>query len=159
MNNFFSLAQEIIEKLQASGKTLAVAESCTGGLLCNAFTDIPGASKVFMGGIVCYSNTAKEQVLHVPNAIIQQHGAVSAECSIALTKAVAEKFHSDYALSVTGFAGPDTGDINNPTGTIFIGLYHRQQSPSWRKLNLQGNRLSIKAQAVNACLNWLSREL
>ena len=83
---------------------MAVAESCTGGLLGNAFTDIPGASKVFQG-VICYANEVKISQVSVPEEIIDQHGAVSSECAIAMASGVAENLSSDYGLSITGFAG------------------------------------------------------
>ena len=109
-----SLAQVIFQKLREKQKTLAVAESCTGGLLGNAFTDIAGASKVFHGGIICYANAVKISQVSVPEEIIDQHGAVSGECAIAMASGVAENLSSDYGLSITGFAGPEGGNKENP---------------------------------------------
>lgn len=152
------LGLNVLRRLRANGRTLAVAESCTGGLLASTFTDIPGASKVFLGGIVCYANDAKVQLLDVPDAIIQQHGAVSAECAVAMATGVAERFDSDYALSITGFAGPEGGTLEQPVGTVFLGLScphgvwaHRVVSP--------GNRIAVKERAVVTALDWLRRKL
>lgn len=153
-----SLARIVCQELRRRNRTLSVAESCTGGLLANAFTDIPGASKVFSGGVVCYTNDAKMNMLDVPESIIQQHGAVSAESAIAMVTGAAERFGSDYALSVTGFAGPGGGTRSNPVGTIYIGYY----SPSgiWsKKLVAPGERLQVKARAVNSALDWMRRKL
>lgn len=153
-----SLAELVLNQLRELGKTLAVAESCTGGLLSNAFTDIPGASKSFAGGVVCYTNDVKVQMLGVPESIIQQHGSVSAECAAALATGAAEHFFSDYALSITGFAGPAGGTPENPVGTIFLGYF----SPVgvWsRKVVYPGSRLAVKARAVHAALDWINRNL
>lgn len=152
------LGKLVLGQLRTLGKTLAVAESCTGGMLSNAFTDIPGASKVFKGGVVCYANSAKTDMLDVPEEIIQQHGAVSAECAVALATGAAERFGADYALSVTGFAGPGGGSEDNPVGTIYLG-YHSPVGVWSRKLVYNGNRLQVKKRAVNASLDWMRRKL
>ncbi len=122
----------------------------------NAFTDIPGVSKVFQGGVVCYANEVKILQLGVPEEIIEQHGAVSGECAIAMASGVAENLSSDYGLSITGFAGPEGGTKENPVGTIHIGIH----SPYgiWAKsVRYLGGRLDVKARAVNAALDWMRR--
>jgi len=153
-----SLAQVVLDQVRSMEKTLALAESCTGGLLASAFTDLAGASKAFLGGVVCYKNDIKVQMLDVPESILLQHGAVSAETAVAMVMGVAERFDCDYALSVTGFAGPGGGTPENPVGTIYIGYY----SPLgvWsRKLVYPGERLAVKARAVNAALDFMRRNL
>ena len=153
------LAQLVLSQLRALGKTLAVAESCTGGLLSNAFTDIPGASKVFAGGVVCFTNDAKVQILDVPEAILQQHGAVSAECACALAIGAAERFSADYALSVTGFVGRAGGTEENPIGTVFVGYYSpvgRWSKPPFR---YSGDRMAIKSRAVTGAIDTMRRKL
>ncbi len=152
------LAKIIFDHLRAHEKTLSVAESCTGGLLANAFTDIPGASKVFAGGVVCYNNDAKMELLDVPECLLQQHGAVSAECAIAMAVGAAERFSSDYALSVTGFAGPSGGTPDNPVGTIYIGYYSPCGAWSVRMV-YPGERVAIKTRAVNRALDVMRRKL
>lgn len=153
-----SLAEIVLEELRARPATLAVAESCTGGLLANAFTDIPGASKIFLGGVVSYSNDAKVSLLDVPESILDQHGAVSAETAVAMVTGMAERLGADYALSVTGFAGPDGGTTALPVGTVFLG-YSSPNGVWSRKLFFTGDRLTIKARAVNAALDWMRRKL
>jgi nicotinamide-nucleotide amidase len=153
-----SVAKVCADLLRAQERTLAVAESATGGLLAHSFTDICGASKFFAGGCVCYSNDSKMQLLEVPEDILLQHGAVSAENAVAMAAGAAEKLAADYALAVTGFAGPCGGTAENPVGTIFIALY----SPGgvWSKrLCYPGPRPTVKVRAVNAALDWLRREL
>lgn len=152
------VAQLILGRLRVLGKTLAVAESCTGGLLANSFTDIPGASKSFVGGAVCYTNNAKIEMLGVPESIVQQHGTVSAECAVALATAAAKRFSADYALSATGFAGPGGGTKENPVGTVFLGYYSHVGVWSQR-LTLPGPRLNIKGRAVSSALDWMRRKL
>jgi nicotinamide-nucleotide amidase len=153
-----SLAKVVFHELRALDRTLAVAESCTGGLLCDAFTNIAGASKVFAGGVVCYSNDVKVAKVGVPESIIEQHGAVSAECAVAMASGIAERLSTDHGLSVTGFAGPDGGDARNPVGTIHIG-YHSPVGAWCKSVRYAGGRLDVKARAVAAALDWLRRKL
>ncbi|WP_309384902.1 CinA family nicotinamide mononucleotide deamidase-related protein [Cerasicoccus frondis] len=152
------LAKSIFNFLRAHERTLAVAESCTGGLLANAFTDIPGASKVFAGGIVCYSNESKMELLGVPECIILQHGAVSAECAVAMADGAAERLGTDYALSVTGFAGPCGGTPENPVGTVYIG-YHSPVGTWCIRMVHPGERGAVKVRAVNRALDIMRRKL
>lgn len=153
-----SMADVISRELRALDRTLAVAESCTGGSLADAFTDLPGASKVFHGGIVCYTNDAKVSLLEIPECILDQHGAVSPECAVALASAAAEKFSAEHGLSITGFAGPGGGNQENPVGTIHIG-YHSPIGAWCKSVRYTGGRLDVKARAVNAALDWMRRKL
>ncbi|MEY4272299.1 MAG: hypothetical protein RL250_1165, partial [Verrucomicrobiota bacterium] len=152
------LATIVVEQLRSLEKTVALAESCTGGLLADAFTDVPGASKVFAGSAVCYSNDAKMNILGVPECLLAQHGAVSAECAAAMATAAAEKFGSDYALAVTGYAGPGGGTDADPVGTVYLGYV----SPTgvWsRRVHLPGDRAQVKLRAVNTALDLMRRKL
>jgi nicotinamide-nucleotide amidase len=146
----------ILHQLRRLGKTLAVAESCTGGLLAGRFTDSAGSSKVFMGGVVCYRNEVKESLLDIPGCLLEQHGAVSAECAVAMATAAAEKLEADYALSVTGYAGPEGG--REPAGTVYIG-YHSPVGVWAHKTVLAGNRPQVRERAVNAALDLIRRKL
>lgn len=153
-----SLAKVCADMLRGADRMLAVAETATGGMLANSFTDLPGATKFFAGGAVCYSNQSKMQLLDVPEEILMQHGAVSAENAVAMAAGAAEKLGADYGLAITGFAGPCGGTCENPVGTIFLALY----SPFgvWSKrLRYPGPRQTVKRRAVNAALDWLRREL
>lgn len=154
------LAEVITRQLRATGRTVSVAESCTGGLLSSAFAEIPGVSKAFRGGVVCYNNDLKQDLLGVPEDMILQHGAVSAEVAVALAAGAQECMGSDYALSVTGYAGPEGGGMSSsvPVGTIFIGF----ASPDgvWsRKVFLNGIRQHIRERAVVLALDWMRRKL
>ena len=153
-----SLAEVVQRELRALGRTLGVAESCTGGLLSDAFTNIPGASKSFVGGIVCYTNDVKIAQLGVPESLLAQHGAVSAECAIAMASGVAEHLSTDYGLSITGFAGPGGGNQENPVGTIHIG-YHSPVGVWGKTVRYTGGRLDVKTRAVHAALDWMRRNL
>ncbi len=153
-----SLAEICASMLRSSDLLLAAAESATGGLLADAFTNISGASKFFAGGCVCYSNESKTQLLDIPEEIMMQHGSVSAETAAAMATGAAEKLGADYGLAITGFAGPCGGDQQNPVGTIYIALYTPRGTWS-KRLNYPGPRLAVKQRAVNAALDWLRREL
>lgn len=153
-----SMAKVCADLLRAGEHTLAVAETATGGLLANSFTDIAGASKFFAGGCVCYSNESKMQLLDVPEDILMQHGAVSAENAVAMAAGVAERLGADYGLAITGFAGPCGGTRENPIGTIFLALYTPDGVWS-RRLSQSGPRAAVKQRAVNGALDWLRREL
>jgi nicotinamide-nucleotide amidase len=153
-----SMAQVCADLLRSMEKTLAVAETATGGLLANSFTDICGASKFFAGGCVCYSHESKMQLLDVPEDLLLQHGAVSAENAVAMASGAAEKLGADYAIAITGFAGPCGGTNENPVGTIHLALY--SPKGAWSKnLCYPGPRATVKVRAVNAALDWLRREL
>lgn len=161
--DFFSfghdtLAEGIYKQLRAMEKRLAIAESCTGGKLADAFTNIPGASKVLTGGIVAYTDEAKIGMLNIPRELIEKHGAVSAEVAVAMATSVAEKFSASYGLSVTGFAGPDGGSSENPIGTVYIGYY--SPSGTWaHKMMYPGQREAVKVRAVNSAFDLMRRKL
>jgi nicotinamide-nucleotide amidase len=153
-----SLPKIVSDLLRSQEKRLALAETATGGLLANAFSEISGACKFFAGGVVCCSNDARMQLLDVPECLLLQHGAVSAECAVAMATGAAETLGADYALAVTGFGGEATGAGGNPVGTIFIAL-HAPHGVWSKKLSYPGPRSTIKIRAVNAALDWLRREL
>ncbi len=150
------VAALILGQLRRHGKTLAVAESCTGGLLAARFTEIAGSSKVFNGGVVCYRNDAKTNLLGVPACLLEQHGAVSPECAVAMATGAAEALESDYALSITGFAGPEGG--NEPPGTVYIG-YHSPLGVWASKIHHRGTREAVRERGVNAALDFMRRKL
>ena len=152
------LASLVVEQLRSLEKTVALAESCTGGLLANSFTNVPGASKVFAGSAVCYANDAKVNLLGIPECLIAQHGAVSAECAAAMATWTIEKFGSDYAISVTGYAGPGGGTEADPVGTVYIG--YASPAGVWsRRVVLPGDRRQVKLRAVNTALDFMRRQL
>lgn len=153
-----SMVKVVADQLRAQGRTLAVAESCTGGLLANSFTDVCGASKFFQGGIVSYSNDSKMLLLDCPECLLSQHGAVSAECAVAMATGVAEQLGADYGVAITGFAGPTGGVGDNPIGTIYIGL-HAPGGDWSKKLTYPGPRCAVKERAVTTAIDWLRREV
>jgi nicotinamide-nucleotide amidase len=152
------LATLVVEQLRSLEKTVSLAESCTGGLLANAFTDVPGASKVFAGSAVCYTNDAKVNLLGLPECLIAQHGAVSAECAAAMATGAIEKFGTDYAISVTGYAGPGGGTDTDPVGTVYFG--YASPTGVWsRRVAIPGDRRQVKQRAVNTALDFMRRNL
>ena len=153
-----SLAKVCADLLRGQEKILASAETASGGLLANSFTDICGASKFFAGGVVCYSNESKMQLLEIPECLLAQHGAVSAENAVAMATGAAEKLGADYAIAITGFAGPCGGSKENPVGTFYLAL-HAPHGVWSKKLSYPGPRTTVKVRAVNAALDWLRREL
>ena len=153
-----TLAEVIFRELRSLDKTLAVAESCTGGLLSASFTEIAGISKVFHGGAVCYHNDAKVQMVDVPESMLGQHGAVSDEVAIAMATGACERFGADYGLSVTGFAGPAGGTQVLPVGAIYLG-YASPVGVWAKKLQLRGDRASNRRRAATAALDWMRRKL
>ncbi len=145
------LETDVLGKLSRTGLTLAIAESCTGGRICDRITDVPGSSEHFKGGIVAYSNDSKLKFLNVSHDVIKAHGAVSEECAREMAAGVAKAFDADVGVSVTGIAGPGGGTPQKPIGLVYIGL-------SWRKEHLvfrymfDGDRKSVKAQATEQAL-------
>lgn len=117
-----SLESVCLRLLNARGMTFAAAESCTGGLIAKRMTDLPGASNVFLGGVVSYTNGVKEKVLGVPTDTLEAHGAVSRETALAMADGVRRLTGADLALSVTGICGPSGDDRNTPVGTGFVGF-------------------------------------
>jgi PncC family amidohydrolase len=117
-----SLAQAVGDLLQKNGLALAVAESCTGGLLGTLITNTPGSSAYFEGGVIAYSDEVKQQILGVPRDTLEQHGAVSPETAIAMAKGARTLLRTDLALATTGIAGPSGGTPEKPVGLVFIAL-------------------------------------
>ncbi len=153
-----TLAEVIFRELRSLNQTMAVAESCTGGLLASSFTEVPGISKVFHGGAVCYNNDAKVQLLEVPEVMLEQHGAVSEEVAIAMATGACERFGTDYGLSATGFAGPAGGTQVLPVGSIYLG-YASPLGVWAKKISLRGDRASNRRRAATAALDWMRRKL
>lgn len=162
-NAVFSFAGETMEqvvglKLSLGGYTLSVAESCTGGLLAQRITDVPGSSKYFIEGVVTYANEAKTRTLGVEPMLLLEHGAVSAPVAEAMAEGIRKRAGTDFALSITGIAGPDGGTEEKPVGTVFIALADDVQTQH-RKLHLPGDRQLIRWRASQAALDLLRRRL
>ncbi len=140
--------------LRKRKKTLAVAESCTGGGIGKKITAVPGSSDYFSGGIISYANGVKEKTLGVPAAILKKHGAVSRECAEAMAEGARTGLKTDYALAVTGVAGPGGGTKEKPVGLVYVAA----AAEGWvqvRRLNLAGSRETIRERAANEALFFL----
>lgn len=153
-----SLAKVCADQLRAQEKKLAVAEAGTGGLLCNAFAGLCGSAKFFAGGCVCAGNDSLVQLLDLPECLLQQHGAVSAECAVAMATGAAEKMGADWAVAIVGYGSQCTGGRENPVGTIYLAL-HAPHGIWSRQLSYPGPRSAVRQRAVNAALDWIRREL
>lgn len=152
-------AVEVVSSLlKEKGLSLATAESCTGGLISDTFTDLPGSSEYFLGGIVSYSNQSKIDLLDVPEILIRDYSAVSEKVAVAMAIGAARKLGTDYALSVTGYAGPDGGTESDPVGTVYIGL-HSPKGTTSRRFSWKSGRLATKKRALHAALDLIRREL
>ena len=116
------LSKKIILLIKRKKMKLAIAESCTGGMLCNAFTSISGSSKVFTMGLVTYSNQAKTSILKVPQKIIKKYGSVSVQCCLAMVNNLSKISKSKVCVSITGIAGPKGGSKQKPVGLVYIGI-------------------------------------
>ena len=117
-----SLNKRIITLLKRKKLKIAIAESCTGGMLSSSFTTISGASKVFLIGLVTYSDQAKMEILKVPKKIIEKHGAVSVQCCLSMVNNLSKISKSKFCISVTGIAGPKGGSKQKPVGLVYIGI-------------------------------------
>lgn len=148
----------IVSALTARGQTLAVAESCTGGLLAHRITNVSGSSKVFLCGYVTYANAAKEQLLGVPGRLIAEHGAVSEPVCRAMAEGARERSGADFALAITGIAGPTGGTTEKPVGTVFIGLAAAGDGQVQRH-QLTFDRETFKQVATQLALDLLRRHL
>lgn len=151
-----TLEQIVGQMLRKNKATLAVAESCTGGLIAHRLTQIPGSSDYFERGIVAYSNQAKIEILKVPANIINKNGAVSAPVAEKMAAGVREISNTTLGLGVTGIAGPAGGSAEKPVGTVFIALAAPEGVVS-KKYNLAGDREQIKILSAQIALDWVRR--
>lgn len=155
-----SLSTAVIERAFKHGLKVTTAESCTGGMIAAALTDIPGSSSVFERGFVTYSNEAKEEMLNVPSALINTHGAVSREVAQAMAQGALAHSNADIAVSVTGIAGPTGGSAGKPVGLVWFGLAQKDH-PVWseRRLFSPASRVFIRLKTVEAALTFLLTRL
>lgn len=145
-------ARMLLDRFRAAGLRLATAESCTGGLIAAALTEIAGSSDVLERGFVTYSNEAKTELLGVPDALITKHGAVSAEVARAMAEGALAHSRADLALSVTGIAGPGGGSVEKPIGLVYIGGGRLGQAATAERHLFAGDRGAIRRQSVAAAL-------
>lgn len=149
---------EIRRLCRDSGKSISIAESCTGGLISNMITNVPGSSEYFRGGVVAYSNEAKERLLSVQKRHLQKFGAVSRRVAEAMAVGVRKGFGSDFGLSVTGIAGPMGGTAEKPVGLVYVGLDDGKITQVF-SFHFRGTRLQIKKQTAKSALRILAENL
>lgn len=155
-------ASSLVESLLAKGRTVAVAESCTGGWIAKALTDVAGSSGCFGYGVVSYSNEAKESLLGVDSAILAGHGAVSEATVRAMAKGVLAVSGADLAVAVSGIAGPDGGTPEKPVGTVWFGFARRREDrveDDARLEHFDGDRATVRARSVATALSGLHERL
>jgi len=138
---------QIHKLLIKNKKSIAVAESCTGGFLSNLLTQIPGSSKYFILGVIAYSNKAKENILKVPVNIIAKKGAVSINVAERLAKSVRLMAKTNFGIGITGIAGPSGGSKEKPVGTVFIAIDTKNKQIC-KKFNFTGSRITIRKKAA-----------
>jgi nicotinamide-nucleotide amidase len=149
-----ALADVALAELREREQSVAVAESCTGGLLGAMCTDVPGSSDVFVGGWIVYSNDLKERALRVPRSIIAAHGAVSEPVARELATAARTQARSTYGIGITGIAGPGGGSASKPVGTVFVGLA-TDGGVHVRRFHFPGERSTVRDRAAKSALQWL----
>jgi nicotinamide-nucleotide amidase len=152
----FARAQQVGERLRQLGRSVAVAESCTGGLLGAALTDVPGSSDYFLGGVIAYADRVKVDQLAVPPSVLRTHGAVSLQTAAAMASGVRQLLRADIGVSITGVAGPGQEE-GKPAGLTFIGLAAPQ--PITQRFDWAGDRWTNRRQSVLAALELLARAL
>ncbi len=144
----------MVARLRARGLTLATAESVTGGGLAAALTDVPGASAVYVGGVVSYATRVKEEVLGVPADVVERDGVVSAACAAAMAEGARALLGADLAVSTTGVAGPDTQE-GRPVGLVYVAVAERAGTET-RELHLSGDRAAIRRLAARLALRLVA---
>ncbi|MEA4892776.1 MAG: nicotinamide-nucleotide amidohydrolase family protein [Peptococcaceae bacterium] len=142
-----TLASVLLQK----GETLAVAESCTGGLLAGYITGLAGSSQFFKGGVVSYTDEVKERVLEVPARVLEQFGAVSSPVARAMAEGAARVCGSDFGISITGLSGPDTDGSQNPIGLVYLGASYHGKS-TVKSYIFKGDRQQIRGAAVKSAM-------
>lgn len=153
-------AQKLVDRMRRNGLTIAVAESCTGGLLGGRITEVPGASKVFLGGVIAYDNGAKTRHLGVDLALFADgHGAVSAAVATAMAKGVRERFGTEMAVAVTGIAGPHGGSDAKPVGTVWVAALGPGDLVNVHRINADGDRPAVREAAVREAIRLVDRNL
>lgn len=154
-----TLAQTVIRLAESSGTTIATAESCTGGLVSAALTDVAGSSAAFLGGVTAYANSAKRELLDVPDGLLAQYGAVSEETARAMAEGVRERFGADIAVATTGIAGPGGGTPGKPVGLVWFGVATGQRSFAVERRMTGSGRAAIRARSTSLALDLIRREI
>ena len=154
-DDLYRLAKTALDACRARRWLVGIAESCTGGLVAAALTDIPGSSDVVDRGFVTYSDRAKAELLGVPVPILVAHGAVSGETAAAMAQGVLAKSKVDLAVAVTGVAGPGGGSAEKPVGLVWFAVASRGHEPRVERQNFVGSRAAVRAAATRRALELL----
>ena len=155
----YNLALEVYDKLKKQGKTLATAESCTGGLIGATITAVPGVSECYGFGVVTYANEAKEKLLGVSHHTLETVGAVSPETACQMAEGALKLSGSDVAVAVTGIAGPGGGSAEKPVGLVYVGIAVKDKEPKAVKNIFDGDRDEVRASTVKKALELVLEEL
>lgn len=158
-NDILVLAQQVVTLSKERGIRIVTAESCTGGMVAAALTEIPGSSEVLERGFVTYSNLSKQQMLGVPAIQIEKHGAVSAEVALAMAEGALISSAATLSISLTGIAGPSGGSEAKPVGTVFIASAMKGKNTLVQRHLFSGNRQEIRNAACKEALTILIRQL
>lgn len=151
------IEQILGELLTRQRKTLAIAESCTGGLISNLITNVPGSSVYFVGGVTAYSNQAKIDLVKIPEKIIQEEGVISRTCAVTMAQNVRVILHSDIGIGLTGIAGPNGDTLQKPVGSVYIAVTDGQKTIC-KLFRFEGDRLQVKQKASETALK-MAKEL
>ena len=154
-----NLPFEVLRQLRAQGKTLATAESCTGGLIAKSITDIPGSSAMFFGACVTYTNEIKAKLLGVDPEIFERESEVSVACAEAMALGARERLGTTYALSTTGYAGPGGGTDEKPVGLVYIGIALKNSDSKAIKNIFKGDRDEVRTSTVCKALELVLEAL
>lgn len=152
-------AEQVAETMRANGGMLATAESCTGGWVAKACTDLAGSSEWFESAAVTYSNRAKQALLGVTTATLEKHGAVSRECALEMVAGVLVRFEASVAVAVTGIAGPTGGMPGKPVGTVWIAWQRRGHEACAERFQFDGDRDAVRRQTVALALEGIRKIL
>ena len=150
-------AEKLVQVLAEKKMTCATAESCTGGGVGYAITGVAGSSAVFWGGVISYDNSVKRGLLGVPNEVLSTHGAVSSECAAAMAQGARERLGTDFAVSITGIAGPGGGSAEKPVGLVWFGLAS-ETGVKTEKETFPGGRGAVRTAAIEHALRLLLAE-
>ena len=149
------IAKQVVDALRINQQTICFAESCTGGLISETITRVPGASEVFLGSVVAYANEVKKNILGVDKKLLETYGAVSEQVAYAMAENTRKLFSADWSISVTGIAGPSGGSQEKPVGTVFVGISSKNKTQV-NRLNL-GNigRDAVRDETTKIALHWV----
>ncbi|MDX1650151.1 MAG: nicotinamide-nucleotide amidohydrolase family protein, partial [Myxococcota bacterium] len=153
-----TMERVVVEALAGAGRSLAVAESCTGGLLAERITSVSGASRVFLGGIVAYANAAKQALLDVPAELLARHGAVSEAVAVAMAEGARRRLGADLAVSTTGISGPGGGTPEKPVGTVWVG-FASEEGATAQEFLFPFERPRHRMVTTQVGLDWVRRTL